>query len=188
MRYGLATAALVPLIVAAGGAYLLRPSEPSPELSNIATVPTSSLLRAYAVYTICSFPTIIDAAPSLLHAFTHSPIPGLKSLTEFVVRHTFFDQFVAGEDLPQCVAAMHDMYNRSIGGVLNYSAESELGDGLDPAKARAAESHNFEECKNAIEAIGEFERQIVASGGVPGSASFAIKIVSNENIDKCFCF
>jgi proline dehydrogenase len=122
---------------------------------------------------------VIDAAPGLLHAFTHSPIPGLKALTEFVVRYTFFDQFVAGENLPECVSAMHGLYNRGMGGVLNYSAEAELGDGL-AAVHRAAEAHNFQECTNAIEALGEFERQIVAGGGVAGSSSFAIKIVSEK--------
>lgn len=178
MRFGVGLA-LVPIGVAAGAAYLLRPSEPAPGEPSIASVPTSSLLRAYAVYTICSFPTIIDAAPTLLHAFTHSPIPGLKALTEFVVRHTFFDQFVAGENVGECINSMRAMHARGVGGVLNYSAESEAGDGLDEVH-RAAEARNYLECKNAIEALGEYERQIVASGGTGGSSSFAIKFVSNR--------
>lgn len=169
--------ALGTLTLAAAGSYLLRPSEPGPGVQNIATVPSRDLIRAYVVYSLCSFPTIIDAAPTLLHAFTHSPIPGLKSLTEFVVRHTFFDQFVAGENLPECVASMHQLYARGMGGVLNYSAESENGDGLASVH-RAAEAHNLQECKNAIEALGQFEHEIVANGGVPGTSSFAIKLVS----------
>jgi proline dehydrogenase len=177
-KFGL-TLAVAPLALVAGGAYLLRPDEPTPDASNITTTRTADLLRAYGVYAICGVPAVVDAAPTLLHAFTHSPIPGLKTLTEFVVRHTFFDQFVAGENLPQCVAAMHDMAARGMGGVLNYSAEAEHSDGL-PAERRASEARNFEECRNAIEALGEFERQHIAAGGAPGTSSFAIKLVSKR--------
>lgn len=165
--------ALVP--VALAGAVLVSPSsDPEPQ-TNIAALPTSALLRSYFVYTACSWPRLIDAAPGLLHAFTHSPVPGLKAITEAVVRRTFFAQFVAGEDLPECINAMNDLHAQNIGGVLNYSAESEAGDGLAEAH-HAAQAHNWAECESAIEALGEFERHLSLTGGFTGTSSFAIKL------------
>ena len=50
----------------------------------------STLVRAYVVYSFCSVPALVDSAPALLE--TLSAIPGLKQITEAVVRATFFDQ------------------------------------------------------------------------------------------------
>lgn len=53
-------------------------------------VPLSSLLRSYMVYSMCSMPLLIDWSPAILS--TLSSIPGVRQVTEFVVRHTFFSQ------------------------------------------------------------------------------------------------
>lgn len=50
----------------------------------------SSLVRAYAVYSMCSIPALVDAAPTMLAAF--SSVPGIKQITEAFVRVTFFNQ------------------------------------------------------------------------------------------------
>lgn len=50
----------------------------------------STLIRAYVVYSFCSVPALVDWSPALLE--TLSSIPGLKQITEAVVRATFFDQ------------------------------------------------------------------------------------------------
>ena len=55
--------------------------------------PIGSLLRAYGVYTVCSFPTLVDASPALLS--TLGSIPGVSSLTNAVVRNTFYAQVCA---------------------------------------------------------------------------------------------
>ncbi len=52
--------------------------------------PLSTLLRTYAVYSFCSIPALVDWAPAILD--TLSSVPGLKQITEAVVRATFFDQ------------------------------------------------------------------------------------------------
>ena len=52
--------------------------------------PLSTLLRTYVVYSFCSVPALVDWAPAILE--TLSSIPGLKQITEAVVRATFFDQ------------------------------------------------------------------------------------------------
>lgn len=48
------------------------------------------LIRQYAVYAMCSSPTLIDWAPSILETLTSIPI--IKQITEAVVSQTFFLQ------------------------------------------------------------------------------------------------
>lgn len=49
-----------------------------------------SLIRSYTVYTMCSFPSLVDASPRILSVM--SSVPGLRQITEAFVRVTFFDQ------------------------------------------------------------------------------------------------
>ncbi|KAJ7599312.1 FAD-linked oxidoreductase-like protein [Mycena floridula] len=57
-------------------------------------------IRAYIVYSMCSFPTLVDMAPRILEIC--SSIPGLKQISEAIsVRVTFFNQFVGGETAPE---------------------------------------------------------------------------------------
>lgn len=53
-------------------------------------VPLSALLRTYVVYAMCSIPALVDYSPVVLS--TLMSVPGIKQLTEAVVRITFFDQ------------------------------------------------------------------------------------------------
>ena len=48
------------------------------------------LIRQYAVYAMCSSPTLIDWAPSILETLTSIPI--IKQVTEAIVSQTFFLQ------------------------------------------------------------------------------------------------
>ena len=52
--------------------------------------PLSTLIRTYVVYSFCSVPALVDWASAILAAL--SAVPGLKQVTEAVVRATFFDQ------------------------------------------------------------------------------------------------
>jgi hypothetical protein len=63
-------------------------------------VPLTDLIRAYAVYSMCAVPSLVDNAPFMLS--TLASIPGIKQLTEVVVRHTFFAQ-VRGQLLLACL-------------------------------------------------------------------------------------
>ena len=52
-----------------------------------------TLLSRYAVFTLCGIPPLIDRAPALMNwALDESSLPGVKPLTEWVVRQTFFKQ------------------------------------------------------------------------------------------------
>lgn len=150
--------------------------------SSLRSTSTPALIRSYLVYTACSFPLIIDSAPGLLHAFTHSGIPGLKGLTEFVVRHTFFAQFVPGETVEECIPQMEAMRRRNVGAMLNYSAEADLdaaGEGDSREAGKAFEKKRLEEVYRALERAGEFEAGMEKRGGMRGSTCFALKIVSH---------
>lgn len=60
------------------------------EDSTIRSVPLTSLLRSYFVFSVCSVPALVDWSPRVI-SFTTS-VPGLKQLAEVVVRWTFFAQ------------------------------------------------------------------------------------------------
>lgn len=53
-------------------------------------IPLSELVRAYIVYSLCSVPFLVDWSPTILSTFMATP--GLKQITEAIVRVTFFDQ------------------------------------------------------------------------------------------------
>jgi len=131
------------------------------------------------VYTLCSLPPIIDNAPSILHAFTHTPIPGLKMVTESIVRHTFFAQFVPGESVRECRTTMVELRKREVGSVLNYSAEAEVEEG-DEGEQRKVEGERLREVERALDEAGQFERDVERMGGKRGSTAFALKVVSSR--------
>ncbi len=173
--------AAVPVAFATGAAlttYGRRTEEdPATARSNIASIPTTDLVRAYLVYTVCGMPAVVDAAPALLDAFSKSRVPGVAAVTNAVIRRTFFSQFVAGEDLPETMETISHMNARGIGALLNYGAEAELGDGMADDK-HILHEHNYRQDMYAIEALGEYERRVAEAGGKTGSSQFAVKIVS----------
>jgi len=50
----------------------------------------SSLVRAYAVYSMCSIPSIVEYSPHILRILLSVPV--VKQITEALVRVTFFNQ------------------------------------------------------------------------------------------------
>ncbi|BEI81915.1 hypothetical protein CcaverHIS002_0210750 [Cutaneotrichosporon cavernicola] len=143
--------------------------------SNIASIPTTDLVRAYLVYTACGIPALVDAAPVLLDAFAKSPIPGISAVANAVIRRTFFNQFVAGEDLPETMETISRLNSRGIGGLLNYGAEADLGEG-NANDTSMLHEHNYRQDVMAVEALGEYERLVAKAGGKTGSSQFAVKI------------
>lgn len=65
-------------------------SSPSSKEEDPSKSSWGALLRAYAVYSMCSIPMLVDVSPKLLEVLTGLPI--VRSITEAVVRVTFFDQ------------------------------------------------------------------------------------------------
>ena len=141
---------------------------------------------------------IVDYSPQILDLLTNSSIPGVKGISEWVVRKTFFDQFVGGDDVKSCLPVMETLRGEEIGTMLVYSVEvEEHGDetsvssssSKDEAarleveeKVRLATEERVEETLRCIRVAGDFERRMKArTGGVGfGGTYVAIKLVSRE--------
>ncbi|ORY35407.1 FAD-linked oxidoreductase-like protein [Naematelia encephala] len=154
--------------------------------SSLSDTPISTLIRSYFVWTLTSLPPIIDHSPKILHVLTHSSIPGLKTVTEFIVRNTFFAQFVPGETAAECVEMMEELRRRNVGSVLNYSAEAEVEEhgnetdkngGIEKRKVMEEfELKRLEEVERALEEQGRFEDRLEKEGWERGSSAFALKV------------
>jgi proline dehydrogenase len=137
---------------------------------------------------------IVDYSPQILDLLTNSSIPGVKTLSEWVVRKTFFDQFVGGDDVKSCLPVMETLRGEEIGTMLVYSVEVEehgeetsTSSSKDEAKrleveekVRQATEERVEETLRCIRVAGDFERRMKArTGGVGfGGTYVAIKLVS----------
>jgi len=142
------------------------------------------LFRTYLVFTFTSFPTIVDASPQLLSALTRSSIPGLKTITEWGIRQTFFKQFVGGESVVECEQVMQEMRERGVGTLLAHSVEVDESapfstiTGL-PNSAGVVNVEELHETLRAIEQAASFERKMeqqTGSGTGSGGMWLAVKI------------
>ena len=147
--------------------------------------PLTSLLRAYLVFSLCSFPSLVDASPRVLSFL--STIPVLREVSEAFLRITFFDQvcisssfslssilnmtiqFVGAETVDGCIPLLHNLRRSHQGVLLNYSAERPHvssppnlnGPTLDSSQ-RALES-----ILHSIDIAGEFEESLPTSSSAP---------------------
>lgn len=73
-------------------------------------MPFGDLLSRYAVFAMCCFPSLVERAPALLEwallGGGGTSVPGVKSLTEWVVKKTFFKQVRAVPCMHSCVHAV----------------------------------------------------------------------------------
>ncbi|EIN13286.1 FAD-linked oxidoreductase [Punctularia strigosozonata HHB-11173 SS5] len=125
------------------------------------TASLGSLIRTYVVYAACSFPTLVDAAPTVLN--TLLSIPGVKHITEAVVRATFFSQFVGADTAQECIPLLKELRAENKGCLFAYSVE------VDEAEAAGVQvSHTnehekpphkqaVEEMINCINVAADFE-------------------------------
>lgn len=116
MRVGLISATAL-----TGAASLLYLSPSRRDDDTQPKAPMSTLLRSYIVYTMCSFPTLIDHSPALLSTLMRIPL--LNTITEAIVRATFFEQFVGGDTAKDAVALVGRMREEKKGVLFAYSIE-----------------------------------------------------------------
>ncbi|KAJ7072623.1 FAD-linked oxidoreductase [Mycena amicta] len=90
-----------------------------------------TLLRTYVVYSMCSIPALVDNAPWLLETF--SGIPGLKWVTQALVRVTFFDQFVGGDSAAETLPVLKTLRSSNTGTLFAYSIEVNEAEALSAA-------------------------------------------------------
>lgn len=169
------------LTMAAGALLYWRlspaPSSDSNPRPTISTASPLTLARSYLVFTCCAIPGIVDNSTRILKFLTGSPIPGVKAVTEAVVRRTFFAHFVAGESVADCRDVMIDLRSRGVGTLLNYAAEAGIDEGKD-MDPECLEQLRLKEVEGAIIEAGRFETAEAARGATRGSTMFALKIVS----------
>ncbi|KAK8845355.1 hypothetical protein IAR55_006068 [Kwoniella newhampshirensis] len=134
---------------------------------------TLQLLRSYLVWSVLGLPSLVDSSNSILDFLLHSRIPLVPTITEAVVRATFFAQFIPGETALECLPAMEALRRNNIGSALNYSAEADVDVNADELDV---ESRRFREIERALDVQGEFEQRMQAEGWAPGSSAFAVKV------------
>lgn len=180
---------LYPLALVPAG-FLLVPT-PSAEaepsswdgFSSLQTASIAQLLRTWLVYSLVSFPGVVDYSPKILTILMKPP---LRQPTEWFVRNTFYYQFVPGETVEDCIPSLKAMRARGIGAMLNYSAEvdeSQLqDDNINGKEARhqRLRERRLEQVMIALEKSGEYERSLPAEQR--GATGFALKVVSFQDV------
>ncbi|KAF9286989.1 hypothetical protein BGZ68_002369 [Mortierella alpina] len=86
---------------------------------------TSELLRALFVYNLCSFSSLVDLAPILIHL---TEKVHFTLIVYWIVRRTFFAQFCGGETAEDCVDTMNTFKQAGINSILDLSIEADLDD------------------------------------------------------------
>ncbi|KAB5591466.1 hypothetical protein CTheo_5070 [Ceratobasidium theobromae] len=109
----------------------------------------SSLARSYLVYSLCSVPPLVNYSPAILS--TCSGIPGLREISEAIVRRTFFAQFVGGDSLPDTLPLISSLRQQNMGTLLVYSVEA------DDTTEGAQWEKNIQEIMSSVNFAGEFE-------------------------------
>jgi len=179
-RYGLLVASSGVLLSL--GLYTGRIHADSEAASTSKSKETSfgSLIRSYAVYTMCSIPPLVDHSPRILELVS---LPGLKWIAEVFVRITFFDQFVGGDTAQRVVPLLHTLRAANKGALFAYSVE------VDEAEAMAfAHSHTMhkgppphkrivDEMIRCIDVAADFEDSLVNQPDGGRRTWVAIKIV-----------
>lgn len=165
-------------IILLGLGYTLGKTDPSTHSPSLAKESTTTLLRSYLVWTLTSFPSLVDRSPQLLDTLFHSSIPGVKPISEFVVRHTFFPQFIPGETAQECLEILEIMRRRNVGHALNYSAEVDDEDHSLGGKVKDPVVERLKEVERALDVQGDFENRMAQEGWAKGSSVFALKMVS----------
>lgn len=86
---------------------------------------TYSLVRAYFVFQLCRIPLIVENAEKLLRVSYSVLRP---TITDMIMKKTFFAHFCAGEDEKEIIPVINDYERHGIGSILDYAAEADIND------------------------------------------------------------
>ncbi|KAI0717523.1 FAD-linked oxidoreductase [Cerioporus squamosus] len=147
-------------------------------VSQVPPPPLSELVRTYIVYTLCSVPFLVDWSPTILS--TLMAIPGLKQITEAVVRVTFFDQFVGGDAAEDVIPVLERLRAENKGALFVYSVEVDESEASGAEKLSSSETplaHKqiVKENLHCIDVAADFEDRH-ASGHTAKGTWVAIKL------------
>ncbi|THU86961.1 hypothetical protein K435DRAFT_357599 [Dendrothele bispora CBS 962.96] len=151
-----------------GQSTLLPDAVGSAGLSNVEE-PLSHLLRRYIVYTMCSIPGLVEISPQILDVLLK--IPGLRSMTEAVVRVTFFDQFVGGDTVQDMLPVLQSLRSTNKGAICVYSVEENPNaeNSTSQTSDNAPHKRVVEEMLRAIDVAGDFEDSVSGKYVLDGS-------------------
>ncbi|KAI0358838.1 FAD-linked oxidoreductase [Trametes cingulata] len=130
--------------------------------------PLSALVRTYIVYSVCSIPSLVDLAPTLLS--TLLAIPGLKQVTETIVRYTFFNQFVGGDSAEEAIPVLEQLRSENKGVLFVYSVEVDE-DVPGAAKPQSLSAHKqiVQETLHCLDVAADFEDKHATGDGGKGT-------------------
>ncbi|KAK7064927.1 proline dehydrogenase [Favolaschia claudopus] len=121
--------------------------------------PFGTLVRAYVVYSMCSIPVLVDSAPWILQTF--SSIPGIKWITEAIVRVTFFDQFVGGDTATETLPLLQRLRSANTGTLFAYSVEVDEAEAMAASTTASSEHSPYkaivDEMVHCIDVAADFE-------------------------------
>ncbi|KAF9074035.1 FAD-linked oxidoreductase [Rhodocollybia butyracea] len=143
------------------------------------SAPLGNLIRTYVVYSICSFPTFVDAAPKLLEVLMGIPI--VRNITEALVRVTFFDQFVGGDTAQGSLPLLHSLRAENKGVLFAYSIEADQSEATSLSKKKGQPLYKrcVDEMVRSIDVAAEFEDSIVGKESHSGRRTWvAIKMTA----------
>lgn len=86
---------------------------------------TSEVLRAYTVYKMCSYDSLVDNNMKLMKLAQKTI--GTTLFTK-LMKSTFFGHFVGGEDLPKLMPLLRRLQNFGVKAILDYSVEEDLSE------------------------------------------------------------
>ncbi|CAE6481564.1 hypothetical protein ACGC1H_001184 [Rhizoctonia solani] len=139
-----------------------------------------SLARSYLVYSLCSVSPLVNNSPSILN--TCASIPGLRELSEAVVRRTFFAQFVGGDSLPDTLPLITSLRQQNTGTLLVYSVEA------DDATKGAQWEKNVQEILASVNFAGDFEDTQVGGGKTWVAVKLTALLPSPDSLKRLSTF
>ncbi|OGM49744.1 proline dehydrogenase [Aspergillus bombycis] len=130
----------------------------------LSTVPLTKLVSGWVAFAFCSSPTWVGMSESLYN--TLSRIPVVSSITNAFVMQTFFNQFLGGQTIAECIPKIEALHREEIGTLLGYNIEAELdGSSKDMQLILEQTQHVL----SSIEAQGKLSRRLwpdtTATGG-----------------------
>ncbi|KAF9011569.1 FAD-linked oxidoreductase [Hymenopellis radicata] len=132
---------------------------------------------------MCQSETLVDNSPKLLSVLTS--IPGVKQVTEALVRITFFNQFVGGDTAHETVPLLNGLRAMNIGALFAYSVEVDENEATAAQEQAAIRNGGLPTYKRSvgemircIDIAADFEDGIVGNAPVGRRTWVAVKMTA----------